>query len=143
MVTGMVAVLLLFPPELEDPPEPEDPLEPEPPDEELLLCATGLTPLIFPSTTVPFGICTVTGPPSTASDCLEASRLTVTTIWVDEVCRIGWALAVPPDVLAPEPEEPAVPEGLIDAVLAVDRVDPPLPELRVDPPGDEEALAER
>ena len=55
--------------------DPEElPLLPLP----LELCATGLTAVIRPLTVLPAGISTVTGSPTLASDCLLASRSTVT-----------------------------------------------------------------
>ena len=103
-------------------------------DDELVLWATGLTSVIRPSTLLPSGISTVTGSWTTASDCIVASRSTVTTSLVEVVWRIGWALALaalatpepvddpPPDPLEPpEDEPPEPPEPLLKPA------DPPEP----------------
>ncbi len=82
--------------------------------------------MILPSTVVPSGICTVTGAPSTASDCLVASRATVTTRFVEVVWRIACALAALPDVLvAPEEPDPPAPAVLVAAALPEDFEVPP------------------
>jgi hypothetical protein len=63
-------------------------LEPPLPLAELLaveVWATGLTFVILPLTTFPFGICTVTGSPTLASLCLVASRSTETMTFVEAV----------------------------------------------------------
>ena len=65
----------------------------------------------------------MTGSPTTASVCLVASRSTVTTSWVEVLCRIAWA--VPPlDApleLAPLalPEDPVLPPLRPEALLPV------------------------
>jgi hypothetical protein len=119
IVIGIVAVGVL-----------DEPLLPLPlPDEELLVWATGLTFVILPSTVLPSGSWTVTGSPTTASLCLVASRLTVTTSWVEVVERIAVAADPPldpePDPPEPEPDppEPEPPEP-----------EPEPPEPEPDPP---------
>lgn len=78
--------------------------------------------MIFPVTVLPAGISTVTGSPTIASLCFVASRSTVTTSWVEVVCRIAEAL--PPPLPEPAPDEPESPPE-----------DPgPLPELPEEPP---------
>jgi hypothetical protein len=117
IVTGIVAEGALLEPVL---PAPEPPLLLL---VLLLLCATGLTWMIFASTVLPLGSSTVTGSPTTASLCLVASRSTVTTNWFDVVCRIAWAVDAPLE--APEPDEDPPP---LDApVLAEALLDPPPP----------------
>jgi hypothetical protein len=56
---------------LDPPPAPDEPLE--------LDTATELTFVILPLSVLPSGSWTLTGPPTTASLCLVASRLTDTT----------------------------------------------------------------
>jgi hypothetical protein len=91
IVTGTVEELL-EPPAAPLPPLPPA-AEPPPLAEPLELCATELTAVIFPSTTVlPVGISTVTFSPTFASLCLAASRSTVTISCVEFVCKIAEAL---------------------------------------------------
>ncbi len=111
----------------------------------LLVCATGLTAVMTPLTTLPFGISTVTCSPRTASLCELALRSTVTISCVEVVCRI--AVALPPaleddpdeeePLLAAEPE-PAPLEALLDPPL---RLAPDEPDELVRAPAVREELA--
>lgn len=107
-----------------------DALVPVPDDELLLLLwATGLTCVIFPSEVLPSGSWTVTGSPTTASVCFVASRATVTTSWVEVVCRIAGAV---PEPLAPDDEplalEPPPPDAPpLDELPPPDAPPPPAP----------------
>ena len=101
-----------------------------------MLWATELTAVIRPPTVSPLGSCTLTGWPTTASLCLVASRLTVTTSLFEVVWRIGCAVA---------PLEPEVPEALAvlapAAVVPVLATAPPPPE-RAPPPAELPPAAE-
>src|ERR1039457_4474786 len=87
----------------------------------LELCAMALTCVIRPPTVPPLGSWTLTGSPTTASLCLVASSWTVTTSWLDVVCRIAWA-DEPADAVpeVPEVAEPPLEDApaLTAAVLA-------------------------
>src|SRR6185312_11320445 len=72
---------------------------------------------------LPFGSSTVTGWCTTASDCIVASRSTVTTSWVEVVCRIGWALAPAP----PDPPDPADADAAAAALAVPPPAAPPPP----------------
>src|ERR1019366_5339575 len=125
-------------------------VEPPPPpvllellEELLVLCATGLTVVTFPSAVLPSGSCTLTGSPTTASLCFVASSATETITCVEVVWRIGVAEPEPADDV-PALDEPALGPPPFAAELDVPALPPPelRPPLEPLVPADPEAEPE-